>query len=153
MNSPSEVPFGWYLAELVVEIVVGSDVEKVIHVLLVLVEARDPEEAYQLSNALGLEHDDKYLNPKGESVTSQFVGLRNFSYIDEELVHGTEIGYEETISPIVDNSPLPVRAKERLDVFDRSRGPTRKKPDYSYAEIVTKARAIMTKGDVPPNSN
>jgi hypothetical protein len=130
---------GWYLADLVVELTVGGQPLRAVHVNSVLVSAPDAEEAYQLSIELGREFDTQDLNPAGEVVTTRFIGIKELSYIDTHLEHGTEIFYRETFHPVVGEVPLRIPPREELDVFRPRHFSIRKPIDYSSGRIVAEA--------------
>jgi hypothetical protein len=135
---------GWYLADLVVEITVGNQPLRAVHVNSVLVSAPDADEAYRLSIALGREYDAEDRNPAGEAVTIRFVGLKELSYIDTDLEHGTEISYKEAFHPLDGEFPLPIRLREELDVFLAPHSSIKKPIDYSSGRIVAEAITLIT---------
>ncbi len=134
---------GWYLADLIVEMTVGDQPLRAVHVNSVLVRAPDADEAYKLSIALGRDFDDEDVNPAGEAVTTRFVGLKQLSYIDTDLEHGTEICYRETFHPVDGDVPLPIRLREELDVFLAPHSSIKKPIDYSSGRIVAEALALI----------
>jgi hypothetical protein len=126
----------WYLAEIVVQIIVESDPRNTVHTNLVLIRADSPEEAYQKAIELGAAHEQSYENPQGRRVTLRFRGLRDLNVIRGELEHGAELIYSEELD--FDESAIRkwVTPKEELGVFlplTESRG-----PDYRPRDIVEK---------------
>ena len=58
----------WFVAELIMEIVVEGDPRSVVHRNLTLVRARNPEEAYQAASRWGVEGEASYGNPEGRTI-------------------------------------------------------------------------------------
>jgi hypothetical protein len=85
----------WYLAEIVTEINVVGDHEKVVHNNLVLIRADSAENAYNKAIARGKEMEDIYEDNEGQRLTITYRGLSDLNIIQDELEDGAEIAYEE----------------------------------------------------------
>lgn len=134
----------WYLAQIVVEIIVEDETQNAIHVNYLLIQAGSPEEAYAKALQLGTQHESTYRNPKGQEVVLRFRGLRNLNVIYEALEDGTELLYEEKIGVPSNEVSKLIRPKKLLAVFQpiqRRRG-----PNFASEEVVREARALMKSG-------
>jgi hypothetical protein len=87
----------WYLAWLVLEIIVEDDPRNIVHINLMLIRADSPGEAYEKAIELGKESEISYENPDGKSVVHVFRGIRDLNVIHDELEHGAELNYEENV--------------------------------------------------------
>jgi hypothetical protein len=137
------IPSGaeWYIAELVEEITVQGESDNVVHINLVLVNARSPEQAYSKALELGRDGEDSYMNPAGATVNIKFQGLRDLNVLHEGLSDGAEILFEERIGLSQDSLKSLLRPKEDLSVFSESKASGG--PDYSSKDIVDEANALM----------
>jgi hypothetical protein len=139
----------WYLAEIVEKITVEGDPRNVVHTNLVLVRADSPEEACQKATELGTAGETSFENPDGRRVTFRFRGLRDLNVIYDDLEHGAELSFSETID--MNDSAIAewVTPKERLGVFrpiTRSAG-----PDYSSRDVLEKLSKEFP--NLQPNDN
>jgi hypothetical protein len=75
----------WYLAWLVLEIIVEDDPRNIVHINLMLIRADSPGEAYEKAIELGKESEISYENPDGKSVVHVFRGIRDLNVIHDEL--------------------------------------------------------------------
>ena len=131
----------WYIAELIQEITVGGDARNVVHKNLVLIRADSAEEAYEKALSLGRESEDSYENPAGKQVRFKFRGLSGLNVIQDELVHGAELLYEQKIGVPEEEISKWVLSKEQLTAFRPSeRGDW---PDYSSKEIMDDVKRII----------
>jgi hypothetical protein len=116
----------WYVADIVLELVIKGDPRSVVHVNTVLVEADSPEEAYQRAQTLGREEEQEYANTEGKPVRVMFRGLRELNVIHDKLEHGAELYYREFTSGPDAKADNWTRPKDQLAVFshqDRSKTP------------------------------
>src|SRR5262245_3783975 len=127
----------WYVADIVIEIVVESDPRNVVHVNTVLVRAADNEDAYRRAFELGRRVVGRpYLNPAGKYVRSKFLGLRGLDLVHDRLTHGCEIMYEEYVRVSRRKIAAMVTKKSELNLFRRRSEQTENdRPDYSCGEI------------------
>lgn len=131
----------WYVAEIVLEITVAGDPRNVLHRNLVLVRADSPEEAYAKALALGRDSEASDVNPEGFEVQFRFRGLAALNVIHDELEHGAELLYEESVGVKNEEVEKWIPPKEQLGVF-RSIEP-RDVPDYSSKEVMDEAEALL----------
>src|ERR1700737_4887901 len=118
-NSVSYIPPAaqWYIAELVEEITVEDDPRNVVHRNLVLIRADSPEEAYGKALLLGREAETFYENPSGKHVRVTFRGLSELNVIHDELDHGAELLYKQSIGLPSEEIEKWILPKEQLSVF------------------------------------
>jgi len=124
----------WYLAELVMKIVVADDPRNVVHQNLVLVRADAPEEAYEKALHFGKGSETSYENPEGKLVQITFEGLSDLDLILEELEDGAELTFHYKINVSEEQLRSIVQPKDRLRAFlppKRAEG-----PDYASREIL-----------------
>ena len=108
----------WFIADLVVEFTIyDNDMEKVIHINIVLVEASSAEDAYLKALDLGKDYETSYTNSDGNLVDVRFVGLRELNVIHDELEHGAELTYESPKGLTDEEIEKLARSKEALAVF------------------------------------
>jgi hypothetical protein len=131
----------WYLATLVEEITVEGDSRNVVHKNLLLVRADCPEQAYENALNLGKQSESSYENPKGMMVRIKFRGLRELNVIYDELEHGAELSYQESVGVPEKEIEALLRRKEDLGVFQPITPTTG--PDYSSREIVEEAKRLI----------
>ncbi|MDO9016292.1 MAG: GNAT family N-acetyltransferase [Deltaproteobacteria bacterium] len=128
----------WYLADVVLAIRVGDDPRQVVHVNLHLVRADSPSEAYEKALAIGREGELCYLNPAGQEVRTDFLGLRQLSVIHDALEDGAELAYALHSDLSRDEAEALTRERSDLSVFrpiERASG-----PDYSCGEVLADVR-------------
>ena len=125
----------WYLAELVMKIIVADDPRNVVHQNLVLVRADAPEEAYEKALHFGKSSETSYENPNGKTVQITFEGLSDLvDVIDEELEDGTELMFHYKVSVSEEQLRSIVLSKDRLHAF---LPPTRAEgPEYASREVL-----------------
>ena len=87
----------WYLADVILEIVVEGDPRNVVHVNMHLVEADSPDQAYEKALTLGRGSEQEYDNSDGKKVRTVFRGLRELDVIHGDLKDGAELAYSETV--------------------------------------------------------
>ena len=124
----------WYFAELVERISVVGDPRLVVHRNIHLIRADSPEDAYTKALILGREAETTYLNPAGQYVSIEFVGLADLSVISDPLEDGAELAYTRHVVSSREESEQFVRERNNLTVFAPII-PT-DGPDYSSKEIV-----------------
>jgi len=124
----------WYLAEVVMKIVVADDPRNVVHQNLVLIRAATPEEAYEKALHCGKNGETSYDNPEGKAVQITFEGLSDLDLIDEELEDGAELTFHYKVSVSEEQLQSIVQPRDRLRAFVP---PTRAEgPDYTSREIL-----------------
>lgn len=124
----------WYLAELVMKIVVEDDPRNVVHQNVVLVRAATPDEAYEKALHFGKNGETSYENPDGKSVQISFEGLSDLDLIDEELEDGAELTFHYKVNVSEEQLRSIVRPRDRLRAFlppMRAEG-----PDYSSRDVL-----------------
>jgi hypothetical protein len=124
----------WYLAELVMKVVVADDPRNVVQQNLVLVCAATPEQAYEKALVYGKNAEVSYDNPAGKAVQVTFEGLSNLDLIYEELEDGAEIGFHYKTSVPEEQLRNMVKPRDSLGAFlppMRGEG-----PDYSSREVL-----------------
>ncbi len=107
----------WYLADIVEEFQVQDEETSLVNIILTLIRADSPEEAYQRSLEIGKQSEMSYQNTVGKTVTVIFRGLRNLHVIYEELEHGSEILYELKEDITEGQIASLLRPKAELSVF------------------------------------
>ena len=140
-NSRTGKP-NWYLAELVLKIVVEGDDRRIIHKNLMLIRADTATEAYEKAVEIGNEHSMSYLNPQGKQVHIEFVGLSKLTTVYDRLEHGAELLYEECVGMSDEQIQSLAVPKHRLSVFSE---PTSlvSDPDYSSADVLDEASRLI----------
>lgn len=124
----------WYVAELVMKIVVAEDARNVVHQNLVLIHADAPEEAYTKALEVGKNNEVSYENPEGKRVEITFEGLSDLDQIYEDLEDGAELTFRSTMDVSEEQLRSLVQPKDRLRAF---LPPTRAEgPDYASKEIL-----------------
>ncbi|MEH2274430.1 MAG: DUF4288 domain-containing protein [Nostoc sp.] len=121
----------WYIAELVIECNIEGNPRNVVHVNIVLIRASSPEEAFDKAEELGYESNSTYLNPKNQTVTFTYKGLRNLNVIHDELEHGAELMFEEKIGIRESELQQMLTPKSQLAIFRSLEPIDPSKPDYS----------------------
>ncbi|PSM30698.1 DUF4288 domain-containing protein [Haliangium sp. UPWRP_2] len=124
----------WYIAELIERVSVAGDPRLVVHRNLRLIRADSPEAAYTKALALGSEGETTYLNPAGQQVSIEFLGLADLSVIYDPLEDGAEIAYTRYIVGSRQESEQFVRNRNDLTVF--AQVPPADGPDYSAKDVV-----------------
>jgi hypothetical protein len=138
----------WYLATLVMEILVGGDPRNVVHRNLFLISACSPEEAYSKAVLLGQRGEIAYDNPAGVQVRHRFRGIADLdSVIDGDLADGAELAFEQTVGSPEDQIRAWIRTKEDLCKLHRPSAPGSGIPDYSYKDVLVQLSEIMARRD------
>jgi hypothetical protein len=132
----------WYWAEVIVEIFVEDDTRNVVHRNLVLINADCPTAAYERAVEIGKGYESSDQNPAGKVVRTSFRGLGDLDVIYDEIEHGAEILYSESVSVPESQIEQWVRGKHQLALF-RQAPETKNKPDYSSKEIVEEVHKIL----------
>jgi hypothetical protein len=107
----------WWLADLVVEFVVGEKGANLVHYNLTLVRAESAEQAYDKAVEFGNRHDTAYMNTDGQPVISKFRGLRELTMVYDELEDGAELRYEEQSDVPEPQIVAVIKPKEKLAAF------------------------------------
>jgi hypothetical protein len=127
----------WFLAQHVEEIPVQRHKRNVVHINYILIQAKNPQEAYRKAIELGKRGNAKYKNPDGETVTIRFLGLRDLDVIHDPLEHGCEIMFSERLGMTRAGIRKLLRKKAELEAFLPIRNrPGR--PCYASKEIIDK---------------
>lgn len=124
----------WYIAELIERISVAGDPRLVVHRNMHLIRADSPDAAYTKALALGSESETTYVNPAGQQVSIEFLGLADLSVIYEPLEDGAELAYTRYIVGSRQESEQFVRNRNNLTVF--AQVPPADGPDYSSKDVV-----------------
>jgi hypothetical protein len=128
----------WYLAEIIELITVEGDPQNVVHINLILLRARSPDEAFEKAVAVGQAGESTYQNTDGRTVTVAFRGLRDLLAIQADLEDGAELAYEELIgisSEQIDKLAKPRNALALFSAASRVSG-----PNYMDRDIVAEAK-------------
>lgn len=132
----------WYIAEIVEEIAVEDDSRNIVHVNFNLIRADSPEDAYSKAIELGQSGETEYFNPESKRVRICFRGLRDLKIIYDELEHGAELMFEQTVGIAQNNLNELLKTKEQLEVFQPWRPPDfSKRPDYAAKDIIDEVEA------------
>jgi hypothetical protein len=132
----------WYIARLVLEIVVEGDERNVVHTNYTLIRAENPDDALASALGLGRDSETSYLNPLGQLVRIQFIGVRSLNVVYESLEHGAELLFEEEVGVSKQELAGRIPRSEQLTVFcDPERLPH---PNYASAAIRKEAEKLMT---------
>jgi hypothetical protein len=129
----------WYLADIVLELLIEGDSRNVVHTNLRLIEAASPEQAYEKALALGRNEEQTYTNTDGNQVRVVFRGLADLNAIHDALEDGAELAFSESVSVPPAKLRARVRRKEQLGVF-APHGPRRQGPNYMPDSIMRKLR-------------
>lgn len=125
----------WYLADVVLEIIIEGDPRNVVQTNIHLIEAKSPEQAYEKAVALGQEAEIEYANTDGKRVRIVFRGIRDLNVIHDQLMDGAELTYEESFGVSEEQLQQWITPKQQLGVFaameDKSAG-----PNYLSASIM-----------------
>jgi hypothetical protein len=138
----------WYLATLVMEILVEGDPRNVVHRNLFLISACSPEEAYGKAVLLGQRGEMAYDNAAGLQVRHRFHGIADLdTLIDGELADGAELAFEQTVGLPEDQIRAWIRTKADLCKLHRPSAPESYVPDYSSKDVVVQVAEIMARQD------
>jgi Domain of unknown function (DUF4288) len=131
----------WYLAELVVRIVVDGDNRIVAQKNLTLIKANSAAEAYVRATIVGEEHTMSYMNPQGRQVHIQFMGLSRLNVAYDRLEHGAELLYDEYVGISDQHIQELIVPKHLLSVFRKAEPSPG--PDYSSSDILNEASKLI----------
>jgi hypothetical protein len=139
------VPEGarWYVADIVLELTIEDEARNVVHVNTLLVEADSPEQAYTRAVELGQQAESDYENTDGKLVRTRFRGLRQLNVVHDELEHGAELLYTESVGVPEATLREWARPKERLGVFAPIPPRRVDRPNYLSEEVM---RLLEAKG-------
>jgi hypothetical protein len=124
----------WYLAKIVLQIVVEDDPRNVIWINLVLIHANNLEEAYEKALGRGKTEEQTYENSQGKSVVITFKGLRDLLVIHDKLEDGAELSHSEQVGLTAEQVSSLITAKDQLGVFAPIEQVDR--PDYAAGDIM-----------------
>jgi len=119
----------WFLAELVMELVIEGERRNVVHINQCLVEAGSPAEAHKRALDLGRQGQHRYLNTDGRRVREIFRGLRDLNRMHDDPAHGAEVSFEEHFAVPQATLKQWVRPKRDLGLF-APRRPGTDLPNY-----------------------
>jgi hypothetical protein len=137
----------WYIAEIIMECQIEDDPRNIVHINIVLVRADSPEEAFEKAEKLGHEEEDNYPNTEGKMVTFRYRGLRNLLEVHDELEHGGELMFEESIGVSEADLQGMISSKSNLSVFQEPQPKNPLRPNYSSKEIMDEVNRRI-KGDM-----
>jgi hypothetical protein len=133
----------WYMAELVVRIMVEGEDHVVIHRNFVLLKAPNDEAAHRRADELGRDYETTYANPVGAKVELVFDGIAELLPVYEDLEDGAEVWYTEKVVP-ASTVRVDIPKKNELGVF-RPRTPS--DVDYRAGEVVEAMTELGGKHD------
>lgn len=107
----------WYLAEIILELVIEGEPRNLVQFNTHLVEADSPDQAYEKTLALGSRAEHEYPNTDGKLVRVVFRGLRELNVIHDALEDGAELAYSETAGVPEEQLCGWITPKEQLAVF------------------------------------
>jgi len=125
----------------VVVIRVGQRKRVTVHVNTVLVRANTPGAAFKKAVELGRRENSTDENAAGEFVRSTFLGLKNLDVVHDELEHGCELRFTESVGRTMKKARALVAPHRTLGVF-RPREPSRA-PDYVSGQLRRQLEAAM----------
>lgn len=131
----------WYLADIVLSSQVEYENESLIHINSVLISAQTDDEAYEKALCKGHESEMEYKNSQGEKVVVTFLGLKDLSFINDEIEDGTELVYTEKKCAMGSQLEDLITPKVELHVFKKSLGSVNSLT-YMPGDIWTKAEAL-----------
>jgi Domain of unknown function (DUF4288) len=140
----------WYLAEIVEEITVEDERDRVVYINWVLVRADSPDEAYSKALELGREGELSYENYDGKQVTYVFRGLRDLNVIHDELEHGAELAYSRKDGLTQEQVQALITPKPQLGIY-RPIAPILK-PNLMPFEIAEKLQSYLKESSEPNDS-
>lgn len=133
----------WYIAQLVMEIIVGGSRQNVVHRNLVLIRAHSPDEAYEKALRFGGGGETSYKNPNGQPVDIRFRGVGMLEAMYEPLEDGSELTFEEHIGVSPEQINRWVRPKEQLQAFVAPTPGRDHDPDYRSAAVMETAVKML----------
>ena len=138
----------WYIAELVMEIVVNGSQLNALHRNLTLIRADSPQAAYDKALQIGKKGETEYFNPKNQLVNIRFRGISKLDVVYEPLEDGSELGFEEEIGISEAEIQKLIQPKEKLDAFTAASPGREREPDYRSKAVVKEATRMLS-----PNGN
>jgi len=135
----------WYVAEVVMKIVVAEDPRNVVHQNLVLISADAPEEAYVKALQIGKNSETSYENPDGKAVEITFEGLSDLDLIDEELEDGAELTFHYKVDVSEKQLQSILQPKDCLRAFLPHR--PAEGPNYASKEILAEVERRIKEGE------
>ena len=130
----------WYVAEIVMEIMVKGESRNVVHLNLVLLLAPSAESAYKKALRLGKRSETSYENPAGRRVSHRFRGIASLEEMYEPLKDGSEITFRQFIGLKKSEVGKLATPQEKLGIFRGGHSVPRIGPDYRSAEILREVR-------------
>jgi hypothetical protein len=141
----------WYIADVIMEIIVHGADCNVVHRNLVLINAHSPEEAYEKAVRIGKEGETEYENPKGQAVEIRFRGISKFDVVYEPLEDGSELAFQEQVGVSEADFQQMIPPKGSLEVFTSPHPGEEHNPDYSSKEVVEEAVRMLGGRDRDPH--
>ena len=136
----------WYLATLVMEILVEADPRNVVHRNLFLISACSPKEAYSKAELLGQRGETTYENPAGLQVRHRIRGIADLgTLIEGELADGAELAFEQDVGLPEEQIRARIKTKEDLCKPHRPSGPGGDVPDYTSKDVMVEVAEIMAR--------
>lgn len=132
MNVPA---VRWYLADLIMEIVIAASPQNVVHINTILIRAESADHAYAKALAYGAESQLTYTNTEGNLVTIQFRGLRDMNEIMDTLEDGAELMFEERTGLTDAEIVRLITPKEHLTIFAAGTPTEGSTPNYLPAAV------------------
>jgi hypothetical protein len=123
----------WYVADLIMEIIVSGDERNVVHRNQTLIRADSPLEAYEKALSFGIEGEISYDNSKQQLVQHRFRGVSRLDVLHDELEDGAELTLDEHIGVPATVIANWIPPKEELSVFSPIK---RSSVDYSSKEVI-----------------
>lgn len=133
----------WYLATLVMEIIVRGSRHNVVHSDVYLLKAKSPEQAYAKAIRTGKGSETTYINPKGQRVEHHFRGISNLNVVYEPLEDGSELWFKEAVGVSESEIRKMIPRKKKLSVFVPLHPFRNYDPDYRSAEVVEMALKMI----------
>ena len=109
----------WFVAELIMEIIVHGASRNVVHRNLILIRAAQPEVAYQRACYWGNRAETCYENPLGQSVEIKFRGISKLDVVVDPLIDGGEVYFEESVGVTPEQLASWIVPKEQLQAFKK----------------------------------
>jgi hypothetical protein len=133
----------WYIAELVMEIVVHGARCNVVHRNLVLLHAHSPDEAYAKALQNGQNSETQYKNSKDQFVEIHFRGIAQLDVLYEPMTDGAELWFEEQLAVPESEIQAMVLQKEKLKAFTPPNPGLERDPDYGSKAVRDKAVSTL----------
>ena len=138
----------WFLADLIMEILIEGERRNVVHRNLFLVSASSPEEAYDKALRIGHEHEIVYDNPAGHPVRHNFRGIAHLdTLVDCEPADGAELTFEQRVDVPEEDVQALVPSKDRLHAFSQPGPRDTDVPDYSSKDVMIRVAEMLAERD------